>query len=99
MELNEKPGDYTATIDATPAPSADESRFGFVAMQNLTPPSRCTMLRLFTIFTASALVLAGSSASAAPRPEEKGGGPAIIGQAKSFNDLLDITKSMVKNVG
>src|SRR5262245_35170930 len=57
------------------------------------------MLRLLTVLTASALVLAGSSACAAPRPEEKGGGPAIIGQAKSFNDLLDISKSIVKNVG
>src|SRR6476620_332800 len=57
------------------------------------------MLRLLSILTATALVLANSPATAAPRPEEKGSGPAIVGQAKSFNDLLDITKSMVKNVG
>ncbi|HKA06769.1 MAG TPA: hypothetical protein VKD71_05885 [Gemmataceae bacterium] len=57
------------------------------------------MFRLLTILTASALLLTGSPASAAPRPEDKGSGPAIVGQAKSFNELLDITKAMVRNVG
>ena len=57
------------------------------------------MFRLRSAFAITALVLASSAASAAPRPDDKTGGPAIVGQAKSLNDLLDLAKSIVKSVG
>src|SRR5262249_43587952 len=98
--MHEKPGGYTATIDAMQIPFAEiASCSSPLKMHIPTRPSRCTMFRLLTILTASALLLTGSPASAAPRPEDKGSGPAIVGQAKSFNELLDITKAMVRNVG
>jgi hypothetical protein len=56
------------------------------------------MSRLFTLVPA-ALLLATAPLAAAPRPGEKSDGPAIVGQAKSFNDLLEMTKATVKNVG
>lgn len=56
------------------------------------------MLRLLVAST-TFLFLIASSATAAPRPDQRNDGPALIGQAKSFNDLLDMTKAMVKNVG
>ncbi|HKB00809.1 MAG TPA: hypothetical protein VKD90_01255 [Gemmataceae bacterium] len=56
------------------------------------------MIRLCTIVPA-ALLLATAPLAAAPRPGEKSDGPAIVGQAKSFNDLLEMTKATVKNVG
>jgi hypothetical protein len=57
------------------------------------------MIRLLSFSTITALLLAAVPAAAAPRPDEKPGGPPIIGQAKSLNDLLELTKAMVKNVG
>jgi hypothetical protein len=57
------------------------------------------MIRLRSLFAITALVLVSSAASAAPRPDDKTGGPAIIGQGKSLNDLLDLAKSVVKNIG
>src|SRR5262245_713396 len=66
---------------------------------NETRPPRCTMFRLFSAFAITALVLTSSPASSAPRPDDQTAGPAIVGQAKSLNDLLDIARSMVKNIG
>src|SRR6476619_7071954 len=66
---------------------------------NTTRPPRCTMFRLRSAFAITTLVLATSVVSAAPRPDDKTGGPAIIGQGKSLNELLDLAKSIVKNVG
>ncbi|MBO0698830.1 MAG: hypothetical protein J2P46_10580 [Zavarzinella sp.] len=57
------------------------------------------MSRLLALVPAAALLVVAAPSSAAPRPGEKSEGPAIIGQAKSFNELLDMTKSMVRNVG
>ena len=57
------------------------------------------MFRLLTALPVVALVFATSPAVAAPRPEDKPNGPHIVGQAKSFNDLLAMTKAIVKNVG
>jgi hypothetical protein len=57
------------------------------------------MFRLLTTLPAIALLLAALPASAAPRPDEKPGGPAVVGQAKSFNELLEMAKTLVKNVG
>lgn len=36
---------------------------------------------------------------AAPRAGDKNDGPAIVGQAKSFDDLLKLTKDMVRAIG
>ena len=57
------------------------------------------MFRLLTSVSAIALLISVLPASAAPRPDEKPGGPAVIGQAKSFNELLEMAKTLVKNVG
>jgi hypothetical protein len=57
------------------------------------------MIRLIRSSTIAALLLAAGPAVAAPRPDEKPGGPPIIGQAKSLNDLLELTKAMVKGMG
>src|SRR5262245_19071999 len=57
------------------------------------------MFRLLSPLPAIALLISAWPASAAPRPDEKPGGPAVIGQAKSFNELLEMTKTLVKNVG
>jgi hypothetical protein len=57
------------------------------------------MFRLLTALPLVALLFASAPASAAPRPDEKPSGPHIVGQAKSFNELLDMLKAMVKNVG
>jgi len=57
------------------------------------------MLRLLSSFAVAAFLLTSTAVSAAPRPDDKTAGPAIVGQAKSLNDLLEITKSMGKNVG
>lgn len=56
------------------------------------------MSRLLSVFPAAALLVAALPLSAAPRPDEKPGGPAVIGQAKSLNDLLEMTRTLVKNV-
>jgi hypothetical protein len=57
------------------------------------------MIRLLSFASIAALLLAALPANAAPRPDEKPGGPPVIGQAKSLNDLLELTKAMVKNIG
>jgi hypothetical protein len=57
------------------------------------------MSRLLFVFPAAALLLAVAPLSAAPRPGEKPEGPAVVGQAKSFNELLAMTKAIVRNVG
>jgi hypothetical protein len=57
------------------------------------------MFRLLTALPLVALLFATAPASAAPRPDDKPSGPHIVGQAKSFNELLDMLKAMVKNVG
>lgn len=56
------------------------------------------MSRLLSLFPAVALLVAATPLSAAPRPDEKPGGPAVVGQAKSLNDLLVMTKTLVRNV-
>ena len=56
------------------------------------------MSRLFSAFSLAALLVAAGPLSAAPRPGDKADGPAVIGQAKSLNDLLEMTKTLVKNV-
>jgi len=56
------------------------------------------MFRLLGPLPVVALLLAAATLSAAPRPGERAEGPAIVGQAKSLNDLLDMTKTLVKNV-
>ncbi len=56
------------------------------------------MFRLLSALPAI-LLLAAAPISAAPRPDDKPTGPHIVGQAKSFNDLLDMVKTLVKNVG
>ena len=57
------------------------------------------MFRLLTALPLVALLFATSAGVAAPRPEDKPNGPHIVGQAKSFNDLLAMVKAIVKNVG
>lgn len=57
------------------------------------------MSRLLSALPLAALLLAAGPAAAAPRPDEKPAGPAVVGQAKSLNDLLEMTKAIVKNVG
>jgi hypothetical protein len=57
------------------------------------------MSRLLSLIPAAALLLAAGPLAAAPRPGEKADGPAVVGQARSFNDLLEMTKATVKNVG
>jgi hypothetical protein len=56
------------------------------------------MFRLLTALSATFLLVT-APLSAAPRPDDKPGGPALIGQAKSLTDLLEMTKATVKNVG
>jgi len=57
------------------------------------------MNRLLTAFTTAAVLLAAAPLTAAPRPDAKNSGPAVVGQAKSLNELLEMTKAIVKNVG
>src|SRR5438128_2529950 len=57
------------------------------------------MIRLLCALPAALLFFATSPSKAAPRPDDKPGGPAVVGQAKSLNDLLEIAKKMVKNIG
>ncbi|HJZ94579.1 MAG TPA: hypothetical protein VKE40_27180 [Gemmataceae bacterium] len=57
------------------------------------------MFRLLSVSTLGALLLTAFPAAAAPRPEEKTSGPAVVGQAKSLNDLLEMVKTTVKNIG
>jgi hypothetical protein len=56
------------------------------------------MSRLLSLVPLAALLIVTGPSSAAPRPGDKADGPAIIGQAKSLNDLLEMTKTLVKNV-
>ena len=56
------------------------------------------MFRLLNVLPLVALLLATALSSAAPRPGEKAEGPAIVGQARSLHDLLEMTKTLVKNV-
>lgn len=56
------------------------------------------MLRLLKLLPIAALLLVSTPLFAAPRPGERPDGPAIVGQAKSLNDLLAMTKTLVKNV-
>lgn len=56
------------------------------------------MSRLLNLIPLAALVVVAGPASAAPRPGDKAEGPAVIGQARSLNDLLQMTKTLVKNV-
>lgn len=56
------------------------------------------MSRLFLGITLAAFV-AASPIHAAPKPGDKSEGPAVIGQARSLNDLLDMVKATVKNLG
>jgi hypothetical protein len=55
------------------------------------------MFRLLSPLPILAFLLA-APLSAAPRPGERAEGPPIIGQAKSLHDLLEMTKTLVKNV-
>ena len=64
-----------------------------------TPLLRYIMFRMLSALPITLLLVAAAPLSAAPRPDEKPNGPAIVGQAKSLNDLLEIAKTMVKNVG
>jgi hypothetical protein len=57
------------------------------------------MIRTLITLPLALLLLAAAPLSAAPRPDDKPGGPAVVGQAKSLNDLLEIAKKMVKNIG
>src|SRR5215213_9339669 len=61
-------------------------------------PMRCLMFRLHSAFPLAALLVA-APVSAAPRPGDKAEGPAVVGQARSLHDLLEMTKTVVKNVG
>jgi hypothetical protein len=56
------------------------------------------MFRLLSVFPVVALLLSVAPASAAPRSGDKAEGPALIGQAKGLNELLEMTKVLVKNV-
>jgi hypothetical protein len=56
------------------------------------------MSRLLSVFPVAALLVAAVPLSSAPRPGEKLDGPAVVGQAKSFHDLLEMTRTLVKNV-
>jgi hypothetical protein len=56
------------------------------------------MSRLLSLVPLAALLVIAGPSSAAPRPGDKADGPAVIGQAKSLNDLLEMTKTLVKNV-
>jgi len=53
---------------------------------------------LLSFVPVAALLTAAGPLAAAPRPGEKADGPAVIGQARSLNDLLAMTKTLVKNV-
>ena len=55
------------------------------------------MLRSFRMLPLVALLFAAPLA-AAPRPGAKAEGPAVVGQARSMHDLLEMTKTLVKNV-
>jgi hypothetical protein len=57
------------------------------------------MFRLLSLSTLGALLLTAAPLVAAPRPDEKSSGPAVVGQAKSLNDLLEMVKTTVKNIG
>src|SRR4051812_10785997 len=59
---------------------------------------RCLMSRLLTAIPLAALLAVAAPLSAAPRAGDKADGPAVVGQAKSLNDLLEMTKTLVKNV-
>jgi hypothetical protein len=56
------------------------------------------MFRLLSVFPVVALLVSAAPASAAPRTGDKADGPALVGQAKSLHDLLEMTKVLVKNV-
>jgi hypothetical protein len=56
------------------------------------------MIRLLRMIPLVAILLAAAPLSAAPRPGEKPEGPAVVGQARSMHDLLEMTKTLVKNV-
>ena len=56
------------------------------------------MSRLLSLVSLAGLLAVAAPATAAPRPGDKADGPAVIGQAKSLNDLLEMTKTLVKNV-
>ena len=57
------------------------------------------MFRLHSIFPLALALVAVAPVSAAPRPEDKPSGPAVVGQARSLHDLLEMTRTVVKNVG
>ncbi|HVK14640.1 MAG TPA: hypothetical protein VM597_38230, partial [Gemmataceae bacterium] len=57
------------------------------------------MPRLLYTRTVFAVLVAASALHAAPRPDEKTGGPAVVGQAKSLHDLIEMVKATVKNLG
>lgn len=57
------------------------------------------MPRLWCIRTVVAVLVAAGTLHAAPRPGERVEGPAVVGQAKSLHDLVEMVKATVKNVG
>ena len=57
------------------------------------------MPRLLYTRTVVAVLVAASALHAAPRPDERTAGPAVVGQAKSLHDLLEMVKATVKNLG
>src|SRR5262245_39855880 len=57
------------------------------------------MFRLRLIVPLAVALLIAAPLSAAPRPGAKAEGPPVIGQGRSLQDLLDMTKTIVKNVG
>jgi hypothetical protein len=57
------------------------------------------MPRLLFTRTVVAVLVAASALHAAPRPDERTAGPAVVGQAKSLHDLLEMVKTTVKNLG
>jgi hypothetical protein len=57
------------------------------------------MFRLSSLVSLAALLLATFPLAAAPRPDERSEGPAVVGQAKSLHELLEMVKTTVRNVG
>jgi hypothetical protein len=56
------------------------------------------MLRMRSVFPLAAAFLIAAPLSAAPRPGDKAEGPAVVAQARSLHDLLEMVKTTVKNV-
>ena len=57
------------------------------------------MKRAAILLSVAVAALVAAPLVAAPRAGDKNDGPAIVGQAKSFADLLKLTKDMVRTIG